>query len=593
MKNINFIIGHRGTGKSSLLQRIQKYQPESIVIDLDAEIIKRHGSIKDIFAQQGEHIFRQMEVTTLEQILKSIHKPSTIHYIVLGAGFSGDLPVESRKIWVQRDSDIRGNVYSDRPSLDPVRQSLQTPLERWNSRTEKYKMTATDELTLIEGHYSDFNEEKKWIDSSLINVRGGFTLLPHQVDSPQFSRWYSERCLWGLDFVEIRDDLLSYEQIQKVYSQDQQPPLLFSFRSAEKIKTSLPFALRSEHIDWPLEISLDPPSELRDKKITVSLHSSADSFLHDLKLLSSFDQNIKWSPEIDQLNQLQLADEWQQKSPGQRSLLPRSLQGKWPWYRLLKKNKMPLNFWREGVGSAFDQPILLQWLTMNASSNDFAAVLGSPVRHSESPSFHREFFKSFNSQMLAIDVTENDLQNEGWSFLEKLGLRWAAVTSPLKTWASQFSSLEESVNTLKCDKSVWTGTSTDRCGLQELLSILDTSKIAASQVVVWGGGGLLPLLRELLPQATFYSHRESAAVDGVPLDKPEAVIWCVGRWNWEKAAHFPPMDWAPQLVIDANYKLDSPGIAYAHKVQAQYISGYTFFKTQALKQQEFWRENVL
>ncbi|MBY0315306.1 MAG: hypothetical protein K2Q26_07290 [Bdellovibrionales bacterium] len=589
---LNFLIGHRGIGKTSLLHRIQRYLPRTRCIDLDAEIIKTNGSIKEIFKDKGEPYFRQLEIETLADILKSLEDEKNDVYIVLGAGFSGELPEESEKLWVQRDSDILGNIYSDRPSLNPDTNEMQTPLERWQARTALYEDWATEELILREGHYDYSESEKDFFQETLRNVRGGFTLLPRQVDCSCYGRWIRERAQWGLDFVEIRDDLLSLEQIQKVLETFPRPSLLFSFRDKNKIEASLPLALKCEQVDWPLEISFDPPQELLDRRLTLSLHSSSESFLHDLKLISGFDQEIKWSPEIDQLNHLELAHEWQQKSPLQRSLLPRSPSGKWNWYRLLMKNRMPLSFWREGEGSTSDQPFLLQWHETAAHVSSFAAVLGSPVRHSESPSFHQSYFSKLGTFLIAIDVTEKDLREGGWEFLGKLGLKWAAVTSPLKTWASQFSPTEASVNTLKLD-GVWRGMSTDRFGLQRLFLELDRADIDPQKVVVWGGGGLLPVIKDLLPQATFYSHRAAAPLDQNPVENPEAVIWCVGRWNWEKAAHFPPIEWSPEMVIDVNYKLDSPGIAYAHKVDAQYISGYILFEAQAAQQQEFWSMDVM
>lgn len=588
MKHLQFLMGHRGIGKSSLLERIQIYQPQALCIDLDEEIIKKHGAIKTIFSQFGEDHFRKLEVTTLREVLQSLPPNLSKVYIALGAGFSGELPLESGKLWVQRDSDIRGNVYSDRPSLDPVTQSMQTPLERWESRTERYRSLATEELTLLEGRFDHSPEEELFFKKAFSDLGGGFTLLPQQVNSDQFASWLEERLGWGLDFVEVRDDLLSATQIEKVFAQKKRPSVLFSFRDKAKLKDSLPWAQKSDLIDWPIEISFDPPEELKNKKVTLSLHSSQESFLHDLKLLSSFEQPVKWSPVVEQLNYLELAHEWQLSRPQERSFLPRSLNGKWQWYRLLQKKQMPLSFWREGFGSAADQPTLLQWVSAPVAVSQFAAVLGSPVRHSESPSFHKKFFAEKGTFLLPIDATEKDLLDGGFAFLQKIGLKWAAVTSPLKTWASQFSSHEESINTLVYN-DVWSGISTDRDGLRCLLVELKKAEIKEEDVVVWGGGGLLPLLKDLLPEATFYSHRSSDPRDQAPLEKPQAVIWCVGRWSWELAAHFPSADWSPQIVIDVNYKLDSPGIAYAHKASAKYISGYMMFKAQALKQQEFWQ----
>lgn len=52
----------------------------------------------------------------------------------------------------------------------------------------------------------------------------------------------------------------------------------------------------------------------------------------------------------------------------------------------------------------------------------------------------------------------------------------------------------------------------------------------------------------------------------------------------------PPKHWKPSRIIDINYTEDSPGLEYALKVQAQYTAGMGFFKEQAKKQREIFKQ---
>ena len=71
---------------------------------------------------------------------------------------------------------------------------------------------------------------------------------------------------------------------------------------------------------------------------------------------------------------------------------------------------------------------------------------------------------------------------------------------------------------------------------------------------------------------------------------PKTLIWAVGRKRMQQGCLMPPKNWKPSKIIDANYTEDSPGLEYALQVHAQYISGMEFFKEQAKKQREIFKE---
>ncbi|MFR0582330.1 shikimate kinase [Limosilactobacillus mucosae] len=65
------LIGFMGSGKTTISRMLGKMLNTSVT-DLDDEIVRRTGmTIPDIFAQNGEEYFRQLEHDTLADIIKS------------------------------------------------------------------------------------------------------------------------------------------------------------------------------------------------------------------------------------------------------------------------------------------------------------------------------------------------------------------------------------------------------------------------------------------------------------------------------------------------------------------------------------------
>jgi shikimate 5-dehydrogenase len=203
-----------------------------------------------------------------------------------------------------------------------------------------------------------------------------------------------------------------------------------------------------------------------------------------------------------------------------------------------------------------------------------------------------------NCPVYAIDIEEDDF-NTAFSVLDQIGLRAAAVTSPLKIPAAKIvkklsptASQFQSVNTLYKDQ-VWFGENTDLEGFQRLVDQhLKNSPLQS--IAIWGGGGTLPIIQQVLPQALSYSVRTGEMRDlnidsqefiKQKLEGPEVLIWAAGP-----DAQPPLADWNPVMVIDLNYREDSLAREYALEVNAQYIDGLLMFKAQAEKQREFWRK---
>lgn len=112
------LIGMTGCGKSSV-GRILAKKLDALFIDLDDEIVRRHGEIKKIFSEQGEEMFRNIEAETLRDIASGNNENIT----VLSCG--GGLPTyePSRKllsemctvVWLRRNTD---SVLADKNVLE-------------------------------------------------------------------------------------------------------------------------------------------------------------------------------------------------------------------------------------------------------------------------------------------------------------------------------------------------------------------------------------------------------------------------------------------------------------------------------------------
>jgi shikimate 5-dehydrogenase/shikimate kinase len=573
---LTVLVGHRGVGKSSLLERIPSYVPQALCFCLDSEIEKIHGPIKDIFSKQGEVAFRKIEESTFQNLLQKTRDLATPVFIAVGGGFQAEIPKTAKVLWIQRDWDVSKNIFFDRPSLNPDPNDLRIPPAIFQTREEHWERMGYDMLTLPEGVYKSHLGEEAYFRGQ--SAHGAITLLPQHF---QGNRLEAIKDLKP-NLVELRDDLLPTEQMFKAIDFFENKNVLLSFRNPDYEKQTSALVKKAALVDWPVERG-EPPFPLPPDQRISSLHSEEENYYDALEFVEGFSEGrIKWSPFVKSFLQLRLGHEWQKRNPSQRIFLPRSENGRWYWYRHLQKQKMALNFFRFEWGSSLDQPTLLQWL--QPVSTGFAAVLGLPVLQSWSPTFHANFFAQRNLNFYSIEVDEADLLDGGFEFLTELGLCYAAVTSPLKPWAGKLVGSPKPINTLfkNLQNSKWQGASTDEAGFQHLLH-KNNLDLTEKTVAIWGGGGVLSALS--LPKAVAYSARTGFPREGEPhLKDIDVLVWAAGWQNIETL----PASWHPEVVLDLNYRADSPARVYAHKINAKYISGEDMFFKQAEEQQKIW-----
>ncbi|QLY25121.1 shikimate kinase [Bdellovibrio sp. KM01] len=602
---ITLIIGHRGTGKTELIKRMSltMQNPNVAYLDLDDEIEKRIGkTIRELFMEHGEAYFREME---RQMFLEVLQKPYKDIFLVLGAGFDVSIiPNDLHVLWVKRQTDLDGRIFLNRPRLNPDMTPLQEFIKRASPREVRYQAVADEVYLMPEGvfehHHQVLNLERRILSHQLQNIGGGVTVLasifekPHRL--PMFKERYAGR---GVEYFELRDDFLSEENILHFIGEFPQDKFIFSFRAAKdragwwKSDNAQFILNKATWIDWPLELGAptDVLENLPKEKIILSAHESAHYL--DLQKLESEVAHLKFAPLIESFKDLSRLHHWQQEQDEARSFIPRSTDGRWTWYRLRQKGQQLINFWREGEGSAGDQPSLFQWMMTSAKPANFAAVLGDPVVHSFTPVEHSDFFFERNIPVFAIRIARDEW-DQAMPVLQEMGLQYAAVTAPHKEPAAKWCqhSTLSAVNTLYYNKKQgkWQGASTDEAGFVELIEGVGMLAPLQKEIVVWGGGGTLPMIEKVLPHASYYSARTGEPRDGSKASAdfvPKVIVWAAPRVD---ETYMPPAEWKPAMVFDLNYKEDSVGREYAQLCGANYESGLKMFIAQAQLQRVFWKE---
>lgn len=602
------VYGQRGVGKTSFLARLKSYWQTTSYsfLDLDQEIEKHHQKkISDIFKNEGEATFRKYELEVFQLLLSKY--PQLV--LSVGGGFDVlKIPPSVHCLWLQRISDETGRIFTDRPRLDVNKTDLEEFFDRANVRKISFQKRADEIYFLPEGLTTpNFIEEK--IFSQKLDFKDS-TYITLTFDFINKNSYLKKIINSGFEY---RDDLVGFKEFQDFYSLYQPQKLILSLRSKEKMAASelnysdfKNIAKNSELlVDWALE--LGSPTQLKSLKPDIlSLHDYLENedLPHFLKRLESFFQpgtHLKASPIINSYQELQIAYQWHQQDPEHRSLLPRSSNGRWCWFRLFMKGRQKINFWKISSGTALDQPTLYEWQAGFSHCQNFSAILGSPVKHSRTPLEQQSFFAVYQMPVLAIDIAENEFDT-AISFLQDIGLRACAVTSPLKKKAfelvqkskessQQLSDLDKelgTLNTLYFKSKIVYGTNTDLQGLQAQVKSLNLTKEA---IAIWGGGGTLPIIKTLFPAAIEFSVRTGQIRESESRNQnftPTVIIWAAAP-----NAATPAFRSQLQFVIDLNYKEDSLARAYAKEVGAQYVSGETMFVEQARGQQKFWQKHFI
>lgn len=637
------LIGQRGTGKTEAAKRwARQLGGRATLIDLDREVERLAGrSIDDVFRTMGETEFRWFERQAWREVDVETRNSFGAVLVAVGAGFNPELIDDSwTRVWLRRSTDDSGRIFTDRPRLDQTLHPLEEFHHRATLRAPRFQAVSDRSLTLGEGSI-DASEQPWFTDllgieesESISRLGGTVTLLAHHNISESCERWLR----WGVSRIEIRDDQWSPAGEPAAWDFFVKLPAgscLISFRAVTETSRTIeqisrwlnvPSSGGRLAVDWPLDRSLEVPSEILNWakdgliELVASVHGEAEDI--SVEALARFEAVLQDYPRAVLKVALKIADfktlipyhNWAAEKSKTRILLPMSVptvadasrpgcgssRARWAWYRSLMCSSQPhgLSFWREDEGSSLDQPTFSQWWRRRRfTKNEFAAVLGSPVAHSRTPLEHDSYFTGRGWPVFSIQVDRDEVSH-ALPFLQSLGLKAAAVTSPLKELIVAGASINTiAFKAVALKGEIMTTTNTDIFGFQKLwqsteelrnrLSPTSSTPFAPKPVVVWGGGGVLPAISATLRGAVFYSAQSGEPRSGIPVKSPEIVVWASGQ---TKGAW--PLGWRPRLVIDLSYTEDSMGRAVALEAGARYVSGLVMFEAQAACQREFWTKEL-
>ncbi len=388
----------------------------------------------------------------------------------------------------------------------------------------------------------------------------------------------------------------------------------------------------STHSSYPISDVLVFLDELSRNEVI------SNSLVEKFKTQNSFKNanlkrfHFKISPEVQSHQQaldfdLELQEIFQDL---EYSYLPRSSGSlNLTYFRQLKSHQQKIGFYRFGQGSSKDQPFWWQW--PQKDSKGYYGIWGENIKHSLTPGFHFKFMQNKKLWPLSIDGFDSLLENK--NYLAKNGLKILAVTSPYKNIAylkskfmgsmSVIDSLENSqtensrnhktkfklhadsdvkaANTLIFKKASTQkakldilGFNTDTHGLQVFLNRYLNRE---SHVIIWGGGALLSQLQNVIrkmPLTAAYIAAQRGEprteADKASLSQMEnqsvCLIWASGQKGKDLDQVLKQI--SIHRIIDLDYRENSKAKLYSFMKSIDYVSGFEFFKEQALAQQQIW-----
>ncbi len=450
---VYLIIGHRGVGKTSWLNKLKHVFTDSCktqykklyFIDLDQEIEKKTGqkinnllSYKNPGKGTANDRFRSIERNILNKLINQYKNTKNLVFIAVGAGaqhiFQQKIPSFCHTIHLIRETDSQGRIFLDRPRLIPNQTPHEEYMSLYRERERFYKKIKTESFVLPEGDMtfnkgekllfkpkgfylasladpSNFHDQNKPKEFCLASLAGFFnfiiTLNKNTLPAykKQWPNFIIKRLSWGRCFFELRDDQLNPNDLSfllKIIPKEKQ---LLSFRISKK---SIFFKkdLSSLTWDWPLEKGPPPPAllpaSLTGKRgscpippLILSLHTRGkkESLPQVLKKMTSYKAgHFKLAVPIRNFKELMQGHLWFLKDPENRSFLPvseRKKEGQWRWYRQIFGPQMKLHFIRESDGEILDQPFLYEHLYRIGQYKNLAA------RRKENKSFRPEGYTFF------------------------------------------------------------------------------------------------------------------------------------------------------------------------------------------------------
>jgi shikimate kinase len=616
IKNI-YIIGHRGTGKSTTTS----LAATTLGLDhIDLDQVIEAGEQKtcaDIIAASEPH-FRDLERKYLAQVVaqpddKSTEKP---RLIALGGGFH-PVPDDGAVIWLYRDGWqetaqlARAQLRPDTDFAAEVDWMIAEREPRWEDAAHlridvprgRGPERVAHELATVIGWLLEIDDsplaKKTWV------VPAG---------PEQFERAVRDAKLLGLAGVEVRSDLMSADEVDELpvdmlaSLRTPEPGWLAALEGAAALDIDISLldgVLESDVLDQlsprTLLLSWHPPdtaAEQVDRLVfeaaTLAEHYPAWADHIVLKYAPTLDDYADLFEAIDAAERLR-------ETTYDVTFLPQGAPFAWcrpPVALQNASNYVPVGLGphrRRHTDNPVKTPLDLQgWLPHLAGpvSSGFEALVGDPVESSQGDVWHRRASRreGRNSSYVKIPFGRSHSAHQLELLLECaawLGVRGLSITSPLKRTILEPDNVDNpdglgAANTLRRTQDGWEATDTDEYGMSATLDAAREKGVAPGSVAIIGRGGVSPAVLRAIEESEWELVHHASGRKGWTDEAPEEVQMVVNAAGDSENAYAD----APrcEVWVDLHYG----GVRAVPEGVGLHLIGDTFFDAQARAQRAFW-----
>lgn len=615
------LVGHRGTGKTTLAARLSALPGAPLVLDLDEQLEQQQGlSPAQLIATFGLARFRELEAQALRALLDTPTDQDRL--IVLGAGCMA-IAEGALCVWLHRQG-WEQTALKERARLWPQRSPEQELAKMRQEREPVWAAKAHLRLTLEPGELDPDADARLllqllgWAKAARESEVALKTwLVPQRHDA--LSRVVADVRLLGLAGIEARSDVFE-DAASLAPLQRSGTPYLASLRHNKPtwLNHAAPLAAALD-VDLPfLNPVLDAKlfTQLAPKRLLLSWHPEAHSLASFDALVQAAQTIIAQAPEWQPYIELKYAPKgvtWadlaQVLSLREGCAYPLTVlpQGEaWAWLRPLlmaqgnAASYMPaaLNAWRYArdqdlvklAPSPYDYQDWLPHLVPPTPIR-FWALLGQPVRHSVGDRWHRAACLaapetaqvSYVKIPLPAELDPEQL-DQALSVLAQLGIDGLSVTAPFKRLLPQaelVASDLEAANTLALRGARYVASDTDEAGMLASLMALERAGVGPGTIAVIGQGGVSPAVLRAIESSCWTLVHLASARAGFGEDAPAQVTLIVNAGG-ARLSDFGQLP-AAQAWLDLHYS----GVNAA-PVRALHLHGRVFFEAQAAAQRERW-----
>lgn len=589
------LIGHRGSGKSTLGRRLADSRGVAF-FDLDALIEQRHGRPAADLVAENETRFRAIEQELLHEVVAR-----TEPAVFATGGGCVAWPHGIRTIWIHREGWDE-TALRERRRLRPELDAAEEIAWMRETREQRYRRAAHLCLHIERGCGEDEAARRLvFLAAWLEDAAGSDGLAKSWIvprDAEDLSRAVADMKLFGCAGVEIRSDIFPAPPKLDV-------PWLASLRTEDAGFFRASADAAAFDCDAQLLRFLDV-RELTPRPLVLSSHPD-DVFKEYFDFLTGLPAwvgqalpdwqaqvSLKWAPRVKSWVELRYANQLYkvyEKAGGRLTFLP---QGKnWKWMRIQRLfNGNEYNYLSTGCLEHSQRPPGIDYFLPHVIGNharEFRGIIGEPVEHSFGDVFHRALALHADdgaSTYVKIPLKAAEIDN-CLHLLPQIGFSGLSVTSPLKSavFESNFVGTELDItagNTLALVKGSFLLYDTDQAGMEAALAQIESDGVAPGPIALFGSGGVSAAITRALEDRGWGPIDVIRARDGWGDRTDHRYQLVVDASGGDGSAHAA----APACAawLDLRYR-DIP----APPVRTErFYNGMTFYKQQALAQRTLW-----